>query len=509
MNTKPLIRKDLTIGIILLVVELSVAFSVNSDMLIFDNVAGSECSSTMNIDPGTLSGYVTDAAMHPIEGAKVKVYFHNTSRENYSDAAGYYHVTDIPICYCMKNATCSKEGYFPEWVLLAIYENTTHDFVLTPKGNWLYVGGSGPGNYTMIQDAIDNASEGDTVFVYNGTYYENLNIWKPLTIKGEAKNTTIIDGVIGGDVVSVQADGVTITEFSIQYHCTYPSSDIMIQANHTCISQIIMSSTSNWFGISLLSSHDTKIMENSISNKYVGISLNGSSTNNTITCNNILNSSYGMEIKSSSGNHIYHNNLVNNTINAYDNGTNTWNNTYPSGGNYWSDYSGIDNYHGPNQNIPGSDGIGDTPYDLPCEYAIDCYPFMEPNGWMNEPPDKPDKPSGETNGKINTEYTYTTKTVDVDGDQVYYFWDWGDGSTSSWLGPYNSGAIINTTHTWTVKSSSVKVKAKDIYGAEGPFSDPLLIIMPYSYNIPLQWFWERLFQRFPNAFPLLRYLMRY
>jgi hypothetical protein len=41
----------------------------------------------------------------------------------------------------------------------------------TSKGNWLYVGGSGPGNYTKIQDAIDNASNGDTVFVFNGTYY--------------------------------------------------------------------------------------------------------------------------------------------------------------------------------------------------------------------------------------------------------------------------------------------------------------------------------------------------
>ena len=37
------------------------------------------------------------------------------------------------------------------------------------RGNWLYVGGSGPGNYTRIQDAIDNASDGDTVFVYSGS----------------------------------------------------------------------------------------------------------------------------------------------------------------------------------------------------------------------------------------------------------------------------------------------------------------------------------------------------
>ena len=43
-------------------------------------------------------------------------------------------------------------------------------------GNTLYVGGSGPNNYTKIQDAINNADEGDTVFVYSGTYYEHFTI---------------------------------------------------------------------------------------------------------------------------------------------------------------------------------------------------------------------------------------------------------------------------------------------------------------------------------------------
>jgi len=101
---------------------------------------------------------------------------------------------------------------------------------------------------------------------------------------------------------------------------------------------------------------------------------------------------------------------------------------------------------------------------------------------QNQPPNKPNKPTGETSGKLNTPYTYSTSTTDPDGDQVYYQWDWGDGSTSSWLGPYNSGTIINTTHTWTVKSSSVKVKAKDSSGAESPWSDPLPITMPFSYH---------------------------
>ena len=56
------------------------------------------------------------------------------------------------------------------------------------------MGGSGPNNYTKIQDAIDNASDGDTVFVYDGTYYENIIINKSINLTGENKDTTIIDG---------------------------------------------------------------------------------------------------------------------------------------------------------------------------------------------------------------------------------------------------------------------------------------------------------------------------
>lgn len=133
---------------------------------------------------GTLSGYVTDLNMNPIESALVRVYFHGTYRENYSDSTGYYHVTDIPICYCMKNATCSKEGYYPEWVLLSIYENTTYNFVLTPmescypvisgtmgQNGWYispvtitFVGGDGEGITLFVK--IDS---GDW-FVYTGPF---------------------------------------------------------------------------------------------------------------------------------------------------------------------------------------------------------------------------------------------------------------------------------------------------------------------------------------------------
>ena len=89
-------------------------------------------TSRTTFNDGTLSGYVKDASMNPIEGARVRVYFHGTYEENYTDSSGYYHVTNIPICYCLKNCTASKEGYKTEWILLGIDENTIYDFVLTP-----------------------------------------------------------------------------------------------------------------------------------------------------------------------------------------------------------------------------------------------------------------------------------------------------------------------------------------------------------------------------------------
>ena len=83
-------------------------------------------------------------------------------------------------------------------------------------GSILYVGGSGPGNYTHIQDAIDNATNGDTVYVYNGVYLENVVINKSLNIVGQNKTTTIIDGGLNDDVISISADWVSIRELTIK-----------------------------------------------------------------------------------------------------------------------------------------------------------------------------------------------------------------------------------------------------------------------------------------------------
>ncbi len=107
---------------------------------------------------GTLSGFVRDSSNNPIEGTLVRVYFHEEYREDFSDSNGYYHVVDIPICYCLKNATCSKEGCRTEWVLLAIVENTTYDFTLYPSNEGTLSG--------FVRDSSNNPIEGALVRVY-------------------------------------------------------------------------------------------------------------------------------------------------------------------------------------------------------------------------------------------------------------------------------------------------------------------------------------------------------
>ena len=85
--------------------------------------------------------------------------------------------------------------------------NIESTFRQSSNGNILYVGGSGEGNYTKIQDAIDDACDGDTVFVFDDSspYYGNVVVNKSINLIGEDKNTTVIDGSGVGGVVFVSA----------------------------------------------------------------------------------------------------------------------------------------------------------------------------------------------------------------------------------------------------------------------------------------------------------------
>ena len=157
----------------------------------------------------------------------------------------------------------------------------------TSDGNTLYVGGSGAGNYTSIQDAIDNASDGDTVFVYNDSspYYENLIVDKSISLIGEDRNSTIINGSENEDTVNITAYNVLISGFTIH----------------------------GWYkGLKIISHHNT-ISNNIFSNSVCSIILYDSSSSNEISQNIIDNNSVGIELRTSSANKIYNNLISNNS----------------------------------------------------------------------------------------------------------------------------------------------------------------------------------------------------
>ena len=179
--------------------------------------------------------------------------------------------------------------------------------------------------YQFIQDGINNAEPYDTVYVYNATYNERPSIYLPLNLVGENMETTFIDGTSSGSVVQIFADCVTLSGFTIA-NGGYNSDNagVWIQASY-CL-----------------------IKENTIKrNNYYGVYV--------AYCENTL----------------YHNNFIHNTYQAFDaTGENTWDDGYPCGGNYWSDYTGVD---------VNEDGIGDTAYPIVTE-SMDNYPLIHPYG---------------------------------------------------------------------------------------------------------------------------------
>jgi len=146
-----------------------------------------------------------------------------------------------------------------------------------------------------------------------------------------------------------------------------------------------VTASENYYGIYVEGSSSNTLSKNSANNNWIfGILLQYSSDN--VIVNNCVsnNRESGIHLSNSNYNLIYHNNLIDNGNQAYDNtGTNLWNNNYPTGGNYWSDYTGSDSYCGPDQNVLGSDGICDSPYDISGDAdAQDRYPFMNRYGWL-------------------------------------------------------------------------------------------------------------------------------
>ena len=269
-----------------------------------------------------------------------------------------------------------------------------------------------------IQDAINASNPGDTIFVYSGTYIENIVVDKSINLIGEDKNTAIINGNGSGIVINILTDYVNISGFTITNGGPLAQkldAGIRIGSNYSTISDCNISSnkyyglylyadpkttnntikfntfSNNKYGIFAYYAKTNKISSNTFTNNSdYGLFLIGLSDDNLISGNKFIENNYAIRIKRSTLNKVIKNLIMNNNYgvyfccgaknniaynNAFINNA-KWNaddaigNTWDNGkvGNYWDDYTGKD---------ANGDGIGDTPYLVGGDKG-DNFPLMHP-----------------------------------------------------------------------------------------------------------------------------------
>lgn len=194
----------------------------------------------------------------------------------------------------------------------------------TSGSNTLYVGGTGPNNYTgyqAIRNALNDANDGDAIFIYNGIYGETISINKEITIMGENKSKTHLIYPI-----TIKSDNVTITNIKKTRFVTYHQSQtaILIKANNTKILNNIISNytggAANYGkGIEIAEGCHNNIISNNIfwNNTAAAVILHKNSNNNIIT-NNEISKTYTTGIVI--GDNSYDNHISENTITYTRNG---------------------------------------------------------------------------------------------------------------------------------------------------------------------------------------------
>jgi len=249
-----------------------------------------------------------------------------------------------------------------------------------------------PEDYSTIEEAIEAAAPGDTITIAPGIYNESLVINKTLRILGIKGSDPEFAG--GGSGIAVTllpgASGSTVAGIVI----TDWDQGVFIKNCSDCKIYDNIISLMDYSGMALEGNNAANnfIYSNTFQDNSIAINLTESSTGNTIHSNAISLNDIGLDLVESSGNTIYANTISENAVginmsnsndntiywNNFESNTqqviltnslgNVWDNGYPSGGNYWSNYTGED---------ANGDGIGDTPHEIDAN-NIDRYPLMEP-----------------------------------------------------------------------------------------------------------------------------------
>ena len=208
------------------------------------------------------------------------------------------------------------------------------------------------GNYFSTSGIIGSIGEGNRSSKNNlieSNTFEASRIW----LAGPSKNYTIRDNRFLGAYPAIDANG---DGHIIENNYFEGTGGIGARVSNTTIRGNVF--FDNEFAVSLMFSEDNEIYGNWIEkSRMYAIYVNCTGCrvwNNSFIANPLLfGSSQGMD----------------------KNGLSYWNESYPAGGNYWSNYAGPDQFRGPGQNIPGSDGIGDVPYPI-YNTTYDYYPLV-------------------------------------------------------------------------------------------------------------------------------------
>jgi parallel beta-helix repeat protein len=198
-----------------------------------------------------------------------------------------------------------------------------------------------PDEYSTIQEAVNHAFDGDTVYVKTGTYYEHVVVNKTVSLVGENRDTTIIDGNRTGCVLDIVSDSVNVTSFTVQRsgNTMFPDFDAGISLNNakSCIISNNNITDNGCFGIHLLNSNQNTISENDLTrnamyaidlttshnntvssnaaifNTNIAIGMHIASENNNIIGNRVISNPCGIDAANVSNNTISHNYLTDNS----------------------------------------------------------------------------------------------------------------------------------------------------------------------------------------------------
>ena len=420
-----------------------------------------ESNEIIDSDYGVFFGYVSDV----------------TFRENtvtlggYAVAFGAYCATDVVI---QRNNLSDKDGS----VMLAdsvnctvvdnrMYRNNNDAFLafsvtgMLLENNSLVDNGFGM-RMSEIYDAVisDNLVTGAGGYINSGTCGIDITTGAQIavtnnTVTSLPEGGVMMDGIDGvtlsGNVLSSNFnDGVAVFNSKdvriLNNSIELNGGDGLFEVGGSGIFEIMGNSISNNADSGVLITHGAEIVRNTIANNdWYGIGLN------------------------SSGSLIHHNNIIGNVIPAYDDSFtgNQWDNGYPDGGNYWSGYAGVDLMNGPSQDVPGSDGIGDTPRVVPFGRA-DRYPLME-QFELNRPPVAsfevtPVSGDTSTTFEFNASGSWDHETPGV---ELMFRWDWdGDGT---WDTDWSNESTV--THQFAASgNNTVRLEVRDGNNTTGEYS---------------------------------------